>query len=305
MKKIYIILLLAHSLLGDEILYAKQNIHAFLPKAESIVLDIGGQAVNDTIDFLNIKEEKYSNSSIGDMSGYNFALSYSFADFYLYGSYDKKDFDYSGPTLTNNRVELFARYNIYSSDTLALSLDGGYETNRASDTTIDNINITINSTQYNNISATLKDTQDDALYMRAIVSLKSENALYDIFIATKQIKIENSVEAEDGESFSAKREDMLISFGIGYSYRYADFLLEALYLYDYMLRVEGLQEQKSNNSVDIYLNYEINKNFSLYLGGEILTNQFNAKIPYLYQKYTESKFDHLYGYAKYGVIVSF
>jgi hypothetical protein len=65
------------------------------------------------------------------------------------------------------------------------------------------------------------------------------------------------------------------------------------------------EETNYNNIVDIEFDYALNEKWSLYLSGTAMSNQFNGVIPYLYDEYTKTTFDHKYGWAEVGLIYSF
>jgi hypothetical protein len=72
-----------------------------------------------------------------------------------------------------------------------------------------------------------------------------------------------------------------------------------------MLRINCLEETNTNNIIDLDLLYDINNDISFYVGGKLMSNQFNGEIPYFYTSYTKTTFDHKYGYAKTGLIFKF
>jgi len=45
----------------------------------------------------------------------------------------------------------------------------------------------------------------------------------------------------------------------------------------------------------------IGENWMIYGGVKLMYRQFNGEIPYLYNTYTQSTFDHKYGYVRFGI----
>ncbi len=353
MKKIITISLFSLNVFGVEPLYEFSDIHGFLPQEERATLKAEAEAINDTIDVFKIKESEFDSNTagfdaLGDMKGFDFEFGYGMKYLYLHTTLNQKNLQYSGTTLTNNYFELYGRYNILQFDKLALSLDVGYETNRAKDTYVrdsvainDTIKrafpdqtITINNnilTQINDgVTKTtnltldpyvaILDTKDEALYWRGIVSFWSNYTVTDIFGGYKQIKINNFIDSsiaheialqddlQNGDlkaTYKASREDGMIFAGMSFGVRYEKFFTEFKYQYNKMLRVDCLKEMDVNHIVDVNFLYNITPSVGFYLGGHMMSNQFNGEIPYLYTKYTKTSFDHKYGYARTGLLFRF
>jgi len=229
-KQLLIALLFSISLYAETIIYTKNNIHAFLPKNGEISFKLAYQAMNDTLDIFNVKESEFSGNSqnidsLGAMQGFDIGIGYSFYDdFYLNANINQQHLQYSSSTLVNTNVDLYIRYNIYSSTDLAFAIDGGYVLNHAKDLYIKDIN-TINSNikkiapdkdikisadgttlNYTGSNGTLtipltlepyasiEDTKDDAFYFRLLSSYKTKSFLFDVFAGYKQINIQYTVD---------------------------------------------------------------------------------------------------------------
>ncbi len=163
----------------------------------------------------------------------------------------------------------------------------------------------------------LLDTKDEAFYWRGVASFWSKYTVTDFFGGYKQIKIENNIDSSiahevdleddlaNGDlkaSYSAKREDGMIFAGMNFGVEYKQISAEFKYQYNKMIRIDCLKEMEKNHIVDLNFLYNFTPNLGAYLGGHIMSNQFNGEIPYLYTKYTKTTFDHKYGYARTGIV---
>jgi len=101
---------------------------------------------------------------------------------------------------------------------------------------------------------------------------------------------------------SLDREELTLESGFNYIYNYEDMLFEFGYEYSRVYREEPLKREYGSHSIDMSIVALLTREISLYMGGEILFQQFNSRIPYMYNRYTESQFDKKYGFAKFGII---
>ena len=74
------------------------------------------------------------------------------------------------------------------------------------------------------------------------------------------------------------------------------------YYYIAIDRDKGLGYEHSNHVVKAEINYFATRHFVFFLGGIYLHRQLNGIIPFLYNKYTQTTFDHRYGWAEAGLI---
>ena len=351
MKLLLILIFTFSAVFAENILYTKNQVHAFLPKNGTVNLFLGVQAMNDTIDILNVKEDEIDTTTagfntLGDMLGADIELSYSFWDnFFIYGSYGQKNIDYLGRTLENTNINTYLRYQAYKNNNFAIAFDGGYETNIAKDSTITSssdinpilkrispdtrLEIIGNTLFYGNSTASLsntpyielKETKDETFYGRGIISYKQNDLLMDLFAGYKQITVESFLDTSFANepnikteleannvngSLSSNRDDAM--FFVGFSLREKFFkriFAEFSYQYTKMLRIDGLKYIDYNHTIDMTLTYPIKDNIAVYLGGKVMSRQLNGEIPYMYNQYTQTTFDHRYGWATTGLIIKF
>lgn len=162
------------------------------------------------------------------------------------------------------------------------------------------------------------DTEDKSLYTRAIVSVKKGEWLFDAYGGYSETSIKNktdsSIQHEDDTdlqqeleniSFAKTRTDGMLFGGLGLGYQWDQWYGEVTYQYNHLLRVDCLSETNMNHIFNININYLITEKLALYMGGKLMLNQFNGEIPYLYTEYTDTSFDHKYGFLNLGISYQF
>lgn len=159
---------------------------------------------------------------------------------------------------------------------------------------------------------TTKNMQDDTVYIRAIKSMMDDLDTIDIYAGFYHSQIKSQIDTNiyyKGETLHSiqnlDRTEQKIALGVNYSAFVGKWAMDAGYEYNYFLRDARLDYINHNHKIEINIGYEIMKNLKFFVGGKAMTNQFNGEIPYLYNKYTQTSFDHKYGWAKTGLVYSF
>jgi len=159
------------------------------------------------------------------------------------------------------------------------------------------------------------NTDDESFYSRVIGSLKKEKWLFDTYLGYREIKIQNQTDSsllDEADpklkkelskiNFSQNRTDGMLFGGIGVAYKIDDKFDTAFnYQYNKMLRIDCLEETEMNHIFNVDLSYKIEKDWSIFIKTQLMLNQFNGEIPYLYSNYTKTTFDHKYGFVRLGV----
>jgi len=101
-----------------------------------------------------------------------------------------------------------------------------------------------------------------------------------------------------------ERSETSIDVGFNIVYK-APIVVEFSYLYRKIFRDKDLDYIDYNHIINLNLIKPINQKWFIYLGGKAMYRQFNGEIPYLYNKYSQTTFDHKYGWANIGVGYSF
>ena len=82
-------------------------------------------------------------------------------------------------------------------------------------------------------------------------------------------------------------------------------VLTTNYEYKKLFRENGLNFLNTNHTLEILLSYNITPNLGVNVGGTYLYRQFNGAIPFLYNKYSQTSFDHPFGWCQVGINYTF
>jgi hypothetical protein len=96
------------------------------------------------------------------------------------------------------------------------------------------------------------------------------------------------------------RTERAVDIGFNAAYK-TPVIIEFSYLFRKIFRGKGLGYINYNHIVTLNLIKPLNKQWFVYLGGKAMYRQFNGEIPYLYNKYSQTTFDHKYGWANIGI----
>lgn len=299
----------------------KNDISAFLPQNGEISVLIGGELVNDTIDILNVKESEVSRSrsgynSLGDMKGLKLEIGYSFLDnWYANFKVNHKELKYMDDTLENLNIEMYLRHQAYRQKNTVIALDIGVSTNIAKDMSFNSANMTYvdgDGVSRHSDYVRLEDTFDRSVYTRGIISYDIEKVSVDAYAGFKYTLIENAFDGSPvGQNnpehkLKLTRDEGMVFVGFGFRHALNTFFTWELgYKYQRMLRHSHLKTSQNNHIMDLTFLFSMTKNVTMFVGGKMMTNQFNGEINYLYTTYTKHKFEHKYGYADAGFIFKF
>ena len=84
-----------------------------------------------------------------------------------------------------------------------------------------------------------------------------------------------------------------------------NYIFEFEYYWTRLYRDKGLGYVGYNHTINLDILKPLNKKWFIYMGGKIMYRQFNGDIPYLYNRYSQTTFDHKYGFARFGIGRSF
>ncbi|MEA2050937.1 MAG: hypothetical protein U9O56_09440 [Campylobacterota bacterium] len=321
LNKVVLFSLFAICLNGKNINYQSHYIHTLTTPKDDMTLSFAYLLLNDSVDILDIKESEFGQNdkytSIGDLTGYDVRFTYGVSD-NLMLSYNNSEqsIAYGNSNLTNNRNDIFLRYNFFnnSSDILnsGISIDLGYTKNKLFDkyfTNSNDIEELLKRYKYSNIDVPwvgVVNTSDSSIYSRVLSGFCINNTIVDFFIGLKSTKIKNYVvSTSTTNNMDLSRDELIYSIGFNITQDFQAYFIELGYEYDRFSRDEGLDYIDFNHIVDLTLGYNIDKNFMIYTSGKAMYRQFNGQIPYLYNKYTQTTYDHKYGYATLGIKYSY
>jgi len=157
----------------------------------------------------------------------------------------------------------------------------------------------------------MTNTGDDSIFVRILNGLYTDSQLFNIYIAYKYTKIRNTISTSNQVLRLAKdkgydlkkilnRDESMISLGFNYSLNIKSVVYELGYKYNKMFRSSDLGYIDYNHILNANISYIVTKSFFVNIGAKLMNRQFNGEIPYLYNRYTDTTFDHNYGYADIG-----
>jgi len=169
-----------------------------------------------------------------------------------------------------------------------------------------------------------ENLSDESQYIRLLANITSSHLLTDFFIGYKKTKISTFVDSSlhyetdislqnelDNRNITPykrlDRDEEMAFFGVNISYDDTKYNMayEFCYEYDMLFRDNGLDYRDYNHIIKANISKVIDKNLLLSVGGKIMMTQFSGQIPYLYNKYSQTSFDHKYGYMNIGLSYKF
>jgi hypothetical protein len=353
---------------GQNVNYAYHDIHTLTIPKGSLSTTLSIQLMNDTIDVLNIKESEFGNSNkydaIGDLMGGEVKFKYGITDKLMVGlEASRQDIDYASNTITNNKQDLFFRYNIFQYPLAFLnsgiSVDAGFVRNKLDDFYMRDIN-TINDMikrRFPNKNAklryadgvnawtgepfprakgyytifngapdpqplnndpymSLENTKDESLYYRFLTGFYTNSTIIDFYVGVKQTKIKTLINTTQeiknrglAKGYDLEkildRDEIMYMVGFNQTIEKDKFIYELGIEYDRFARDAGLDYIDFNYIVDADISYKLNNKMILFMGGKIMYRQLNGQIPYLYNEYSDTSYDHKYGFARFGIQYNF
>lgn len=157
----------------------------------------------------------------------------------------------------------------------------------------------------------LKNTKDESFFFRFLTGYYTSYSLFDFYAGLKKTKIKNLVTTTDEikklaldngydlEKKLDRYEDMFF-LGFSYSLSHKKFIYEFNYEYEKFFRDEEINYIDYNHIVNASISYAVTNNLLINIGAKLMYRQLNGQIPYLYNKYTQTSYDHKYGYATFG-----
>lgn len=168
--------------------------------------------------------------------------------------------------------------------------------------------------------------EDNSLYIKGISSWISGNHIVDIYTAFTYTKITTYIDSSINQEAiknptgtiatalkllgqtayrNLDRDEKKLTLGANYSYSGPVWTYEINYEFDKLFRDRGLDYRSINHKLQASIGYLFTKNTMGFVSAKAMTTQFNGEIPYLYNKYSQTSFDHRYGYVKAGCVVKF
>jgi len=162
----------------------------------------------------------------------------------------------------------------------------------------------------------LKDLKDFTKFVRFTFGKAFDFIYPNLFLEygkTKiSTKIDTNLKSMVPESYRDKLPELPIDLSRNESYWKGGFsvflrtpfrtLTYLEYSYVRLNRDADLGYVNYNHIVRAKIDYFLKSNVILSVGGEYFHRQFNGQIPFMYNKYSQTTFDHRYGWAEVGVV---
>ena len=163
-------------------------------------------------------------------------------------------------------------------------------------------------------SITISNMKDFTPFINFTVEKEFQYAFFSVFTGISYTKIYTDIKANINpadESTKEKiskynlsknldRDEKTLNIGFNITTK-TPIIMELSYQYLRIFRDKDLDYINYNHIIDLDFIKPINDNIFIYLGGKLLYRQFNGVIPYLYNKYSQTTFDHKYGWARVGI----
>jgi len=162
----------------------------------------------------------------------------------------------------------------------------------------------------------LRDLKDSTKFVRLTFGKAFDFIYPNVFLEYGRTKISTSIDTNLKSMVPEEYRDRLPKFPIdlsrdenywkgGFSIFFRTPFKTLTYIeYSYVKlnRDSALGYVNYNHIVKAKVDYFLKKNIILSVGGKYLHRQFNGVIPFMYNKYSQTTFDHRYGWVEVGII---
>ncbi len=225
----------------------------------------------------------------------------------------------------------------------SLSLDFGVVSNIGADIEIDNYNflnsmikkiaptsgysIEGNGTIIkNNVEANLYDESGKKVSPQVDISNMSSHSFYGKLLLGSQLNdhsigniygsfgyslIDSKIDVQPKDLIEKiaipelNRDEFFTVAGASFITEWSKVILELDYSYTRIFRTEDLNYQKSSHELKMAVSTPLKNKVLVFVEGDVMFQQFNSSLPYLYNIYTQTQFDKKYGFAKLGLAYKF
>jgi hypothetical protein len=161
----------------------------------------------------------------------------------------------------------------------------------------------------------LKNMKDSTKYIRVTLGKTFEYFYPNMFLEYGHTDIKSEIDSNLKNivpsaftkylpqlPISLDRTEWYYKYGFSLFFRTPFKTLTSLqYSYIKINRKKSLSYMDNNHILDFKIGYFLSKRIILNFHAKYLKNQFNGEVPFLYNKYTQTTFDHQYGWVGFGV----
>ncbi|MCX6073018.1 MAG: hypothetical protein NTY39_01690 [Campylobacterales bacterium] len=182
----------------------------------------------------------------------------------------------------------------------------------------DNLSLSAGFPKSSHPEISIDNMSDQTFYGRTSIAMGFETFSPSLYMELGHTAISTTIDTNmddiAGDSFKslfATYTNFPISLDRNENYASAGFnlavhtpfntVLTTNYEYKKLFRENGLNFLNTNHTLEMVLSYNITPNLGVNVGGTYLYRQFNGTIPFLYNKYSQTSFDHPFGWCQLGI----
>jgi len=182
----------------------------------------------------------------------------------------------------------------------------------------DNLSLSAGFPKSSHPEISIDSMSDQTFYGRSSIAMAFETFTPSLYIEMGHTAISTTIDTNmddiAGNNFKdlfTTYTDFPISLDRNENYASAGFnlaintpfntVLTTNYEYKKLFRENELGFLNTNHTLEMLLSYNVTSNLGVTIGGTYLYRQFNGNIPFLYNKYSQTSFDHPFGWCQVGI----
>ncbi len=186
----------------------------------------------------------------------------------------------------------------------------------------DNISLSAGFPKSANPEISIDNMSDQTFYGRSSIAIPFETVTPSLYIELGRTAISTTMDTNmddiAGSSFKSlfdsyanfpinlDRTEKYASIGFDLAINTLfDTTLTTNYEYKKIFRDDELSYINANHTLKMLLSYAITPEVEIHVGGTYMYRQFNGAIPFLYNKYSQTSFDHPFGWLNIGISYTF
>ncbi len=163
----------------------------------------------------------------------------------------------------------------------------------------------------------IQNMSDTGYFIRLTAGTRIKRTILNMYLGIRTTSIDSDIVLKPYNSIvqaaidefgdlDLSRNERSLFGGFSWTMEWHKFLFDLGYEYIRLVgRGDELGENNDNHIIKAAISRAVNDRTIVFIGGKLMLHQFNGVIPYLYNKYTQSKYDKKYGYARFGFVYNF
>ncbi|MFA6145149.1 MAG: hypothetical protein WCW84_09900 [Sulfurimonas sp.] len=186
----------------------------------------------------------------------------------------------------------------------------------------DNLSLSAGFPKNKNPEISIDNMSDQTFYGRTSIAMAFETFSPSFYIEMGHTAISTTIDTNMDDIAGNSFRDLFttytnfpISLNRNENYASAGFnlaintpfntTLTTNYEYKKLFRENGLNFLNTNHTLEMLLSYAVTPELGVHVGGMYLYRQFNGNIPFLYNQYSQTSFDHPFGWCQVGINYTF